>query len=195
MRESRNRAAVSPSPREAASGWVLEAVFPTGGQATIAGFGTESEANEWLGSARHVAWLRATRQAFFMRTVVAAYECVFALAPTCIAGLARCLGRSASAARSWPVCWRSIVYRCLFAATAALLMVTAVVAILAAAVAPLGRSERPAGLGAAPPHMSDARPLVHAPSVEGAKVCDPIALLLDRVSSSERTMEPPIECR
>src|SRR5215471_5742646 len=71
MREPRNRAAVSPSPREAVSGWVLEAVFPNGKQATITGFGTESEASEWLGSARHVAWLRDSRAAFSLRAVVA----------------------------------------------------------------------------------------------------------------------------
>lgn len=80
MRESRNRAAVSPNPRAAASGWVLEAVFPNGRQATIAGFGTESEANEWLGSARHVAWLRDTRSAVFIRAVVATLECSSAYA-------------------------------------------------------------------------------------------------------------------
>ena len=68
---SRNRVAVSPSPREAGNGWVLDAVFPNGKQAAIAGFRTESEANTWLGSARHVTWLRDTRSSFCSRSAVA----------------------------------------------------------------------------------------------------------------------------
>src|SRR5262249_32994756 len=80
MRAPRNRATVSPSPREQASGWVLEAVFPNGKQATIAGFGTESAANDWLGSASHVAWLRDSRSAFSKQTVVAVFECLSAYA-------------------------------------------------------------------------------------------------------------------
>jgi hypothetical protein len=71
MRESRNRIGVSPSPREAGNGWVLDAVFPNGKQAAIAGFTTEAEANNWLGSARHVAWLRDTRTPFCSRSAAA----------------------------------------------------------------------------------------------------------------------------
>ena len=65
---------MSPSPREAGNGWVLDAVFPNGKQAAIAGFTTESEANNWLGSARHVSWLRDARSTFRGRSAVEIFE-------------------------------------------------------------------------------------------------------------------------
>src|ERR1700730_3939957 len=71
---SRNRVAVSPSPREAGNGWVLDAVLPNGKQAAIAGFTTESEANNWLGSARHVTYGRDTRTIFCGRSAAAIFE-------------------------------------------------------------------------------------------------------------------------
>jgi len=235
MRESRHRTAVSPSPRERASGWVLEALFPNGRHATIAGFGTEAEANDWLGSARHIAWLRDTRSAFSMRAVVAIFEYVSAYAAVlaaaasecfqsarqrwrdtkqarredrttgaalalllglrlaCISGLAEVAGKWVSAARTWPVCWRSIFYRCLFAVSAILLIVTAVVAILAAVLAPLGRNEPRSGLAPGTPPVNAARPIETARSVEVPQVSDPIALLMDRVSASDAETEPPTE--
>src|SRR5215831_7168570 len=64
MSETRNRAAVSPSPREAGDGWVLDAVLPNGEQTAIAGFSTASDANDWLGSAGHLSWLRDTRTTY-----------------------------------------------------------------------------------------------------------------------------------
>jgi hypothetical protein len=190
MRESRHGAAVSPSPRAAASGWVLEAVFPNGKQATITGFGTRSEANEWLGSARYAAWLRNTRIAFSLSTIVAAFECLSWYAAILTAAAFEFLH---SARRAWSnvsVCWSCILYRCLFAATVALVMVSAVVAILAAAVAPLGRSEGPATF-APTPQIRAARPLAQARADGVAEVSDPIADLIDRVSSSDAAMEPP----
>jgi hypothetical protein len=77
---------------------VLEAVFPNGQQATIAGFGTESEANEWLGSARHVAWLRDTRSAAFIRAVVATLAGLSAYAAILTAAVSEFLQ---SARRGW----------------------------------------------------------------------------------------------
>jgi hypothetical protein len=211
MRESRHRAAVSPHPRAAASGWVLEAVFPDGKQATIAGFGTESEANGWLGSARHVAWLRDTRTAFSLRAIAATCECLrsssailAAAASGFLLSAQACIAaRSARYARKWEsagrprsVDWRTLACRCLFAATGVLLITTTVVAILAAALAPLGRSEPPAGLGSGTPPMSAAVPVVAARSMEATETPDPIAILLDRVFSSDASnaaTEHPIE--
>ena len=190
MRESRNRAAVSPSPREAISGWVLEAIFSNGKQATITGFGTQSEANEWLGSARHVAWLRETRSAFSIRAVVAAFEYLRPYAAILTAAASECLQ---SARQSWrlQVYWRSIACRCLLAATGTLLIVSAVVAILAAALMPLGRSKQPARPGTPP--MSAAAAVVPVRSNAGTQIPDPIAILIDRVSSSDAATEHPVE--
>src|SRR5262249_22273807 len=80
MFDSRSRVAISPAPRDTGAGWVLDAVFPNGKQAAIAGFNTESEAHGWLGSARHVAWLRDTRTVFSVRLVVAFLECLYSYA-------------------------------------------------------------------------------------------------------------------
>jgi len=235
MRDSRHKAAVSPNPREAASGWVLEAVFPNGRPATITGFGTESEANEWLGSARHAAWLRDARAAFSMRAVVAAFEylssyaivltaaaaeflqsarqawggikrsreyrtlrqtlaLLLVLALVCIAGLAQRAGKWASAGRPGSVCWRSVGDRFLVAATATLLAVSAVVALLVAVVVILARSEQPPESGPVTPQITAARPVVPARSSEVTGISDPIAGLIDRVSSSsEIPAEPPVE--
>jgi hypothetical protein len=235
MRESRHKAAVSPNPREAASGWVLEAVFPNGRPATITGFGTESEANEWLGSARHVAWLRDARAAFSMPAAVATFAhlssyaavlttaaseflqtarqawgrirqsreyrtirqtlaLLLVLALVCIAGWAQGVGKWASARRPGPVCWRSVRDRFLVAATATLLAVSAVVALFVAMVVILGRSEQPPESGPVTPQMSAARPVVPARSSEVIAISDPIAGLIDRVSSSsEVAAEPPVE--
>jgi hypothetical protein len=235
MSESRNRAAVSPSPREAVSGWVLEAVFPNGTLATITGFGTESEANEWLGSARHVAWLRDTHTAFSLRAVVATFECLssyaailtaaaseflqsarqawrnvkeahgacqtigasltllLASALACTGALAKCAAKWGHSGRPRSIYWRSIACRCLVVATGALLIVGAVVAILAVLLVSLGRSEQPAGLGPGTPQMSAVRPVVHVRTLEVTEVSDPIAVLIDRVSSSDAATEHPIE--
>jgi hypothetical protein len=203
MHESRNRAAVSPSPREAVSGWVLEAIFPNGKQATIEGFGTESEANEWLGSARHVAWLRDTRTAFSIRAVVATFEYLNSYAAILTAAASAFLQ---SARRRWSnmevahgqyrttceilallralalACiaglthWRSIVCRCLVVAIGALLIVSAAVAILAAVLAPLGRSKQPAEFAPGTPQKSATGPVVPARSSEGTQISDPIAV-------------------
>lgn len=230
MPESRNRAAVSPSPREVASGWVLEAVFPNGKQATITGFDTASEANAWLGSASHVAWLRGTRTAFFTRAVTPAFECLsscaailtaaacellqttrerwgnvkthpapaetlallLALALACIDGLAQRVGKWVSA-RPRSVCWRSVGDRCLFAAISVLLAVSAVVAILAAMVVILGRTEHPPESKPVTPQISAARPVAPARSTEAIEISDPIAVLIERMSSSsDAPTEPPV---
>lgn len=235
MRESRHRATVSPNPREAASGWVLEAVFPNGRPATITGFGTESEANEWLGSARHVAWLRDTRAVFSMPAVVATLEylsscaavltaaaldfaqsarqawgsikqsreyrttrqtlaLLLVLALACIAGLEQGMGKWVSARRPGPDNWRSVGDRFLFAATATLLAVSALVALLVAVVVILGRSEQPPESGPVTPQISAARPVVPVRSSEVTEISDPIAGLIDRVSSSsDIPAEPPVE--
>src|SRR5262249_47361107 len=100
MREARNRATVSPSPRVAGGGWVLDAVFPNGEQTAIAGFRTEAEANEWLGSAGHVAWLRDTRTSLCGRSAVAVFEW-FCCHATALAGLAAEF--FASMRHRWPV--------------------------------------------------------------------------------------------
>lgn len=208
MRESRNTAAVSPHPRASASGWVLEAVFPNGKQATIAGFGTESEANGWLGSARHVAWLRDSRTAFSLRAIVATFEWLHSSSAILTAAASEFLSSAqayiaaglAHSVRKWErvgrprsVGWRTLACRGLLAATGVLVIISAVVAILAAALAPLGRSEPPAGLGSGTPPMSAAVPVVAARSMEVTETSDPIAILLDRVFSSDAATEHPIE--
>jgi hypothetical protein len=57
----RRIAAVTPDPRRAGTEWVLAATLPNGDATDIGGFRTASEAHEWLGSARHMMWLRQNR--------------------------------------------------------------------------------------------------------------------------------------
>jgi hypothetical protein len=61
MAASRHKVAVSPTPRQAESGWALEAIFSNGARKSITGFTSESEASAWFGSTDHLNWLRANR--------------------------------------------------------------------------------------------------------------------------------------
>jgi hypothetical protein len=193
MYESRKRVAVSPSPREVGTGWALDAVFADGEQTAITGFGTESEAHEWLGSARHVAWLRDVRTAFSIPAVVP----VFADLGSYVAALADvAFGFFASARRRWDTAAaarRRAVYRGLFAATGALLVLVTVIWILAAVLVTLGRSEQPARLNSATTQVVADRPVAHPQPIEVTVASDPIALLIDRVGSSEAAPEPAIK--
>jgi hypothetical protein len=236
MYPSRNRVAVSPSPREAGNGWVLDAVFPNGKQAAIAGFTTESEANKWLGSARHVTWLRDTRTTLCARSAVAIFEwlgsyaialldvatgfCVsichrwrameavrvgyrristtsaqlHASAWLCVASnLARRMSKRWGAGPSGSRFRRRTVYRRLLAAAVALLILVTVLGILVAVLVMLGRGERPARLGSGATQITADSPIVPLRSSAVTEASDPIALLLDRVSSSQMATELPTE--
>jgi hypothetical protein len=74
MAEPRSKVAVSPTPRQSGTKWVLDAVYPNGNPAAIRGFGTESEACEWAGSIRHVKWLRHNRSSFGAQVALAAFR-------------------------------------------------------------------------------------------------------------------------
>jgi hypothetical protein len=232
MGESRNRAAVSPSPREAGDGWVLDAVFPNGKQAAIAGFRTESEANNWLGSAGHVTWLRGTRATFCRRSAAAIFEwlALYALALLDLAtefcetilhrlraidavrigsrgistiavrlrdsgwlDVASDLARRWSTRRSGSSLRRRTVYRCLLVATMALLILVIALAILIAVLVMLAHGDPPARFASEPTHLIADRPIVPSRSTEATEASDPIALLIDRVSSSEIAVEPTTE--
>jgi hypothetical protein len=235
MYESRNRVAVSPSPREAGNGWVLDAVFPNGKQAAIAGFTTESEANKWLGSARHVTWLRDTRATFCGRSAAAIFEWLgsyaialldvasgfcetirhrwrametvrvgyrrigttsaqlHASAWLCVASsLARRMSKRWGAGPSGSRFRHRTVYRPILAATVGLLILVTVLAILVVLVT-LGHGERPARLGSRATQITADSPIVPLRSSAVTEASDPIALLLDRVSSSQIATELPTE--
>lgn len=191
MCESHNRVAVSPSPRAAGAGWVLDAVFSNGKQAAIGGFRTQAEANAWLGSARHAAWLREARSAFSAPAAVAILACLGSYAAVLKAAVSEFIeyrwriGFSAGF-------WRRAACRALLAATATLLILVAVLAILVNVLVTLGRSEQPVQL-ATTTQFTAARPLVPSPATEATEVSDPIALLLDRVSSGAAATELPTE--
>jgi hypothetical protein len=189
MCESHNRVAVSPSPREAGTGWVLDAVFSNGKQAAISGFRTEAEANEWLGSARHAAWLREARSAF---STAAIFDCLGSYASVLRAAALEffeCRWRAGLSARFW----RRAVCRILLAATATLLIAVAAIAIIVNLLVSLGRSEQPARLGPATTQIAANRPVAPSPPAETTEVSDPIALLLDRVSSSASVNDVPTD--
>jgi hypothetical protein len=205
MRESRNRVAVSPTPREAGNGWVLDAVFANGKQAAIAGFSTESEANGWLGSAHHVAWLRDSRNTFCGRSAVVIFEwlgsCALVLADVAFGlfksishrwwtiGAVRAGYRLISATPSLHL--RASTYRRLLVAATALLTLVSVVVLFVAALATLGHSERPERLSARTTLIAAESPITPLRSREATDAPDPIAVLIDRVSSAETTTEPP----
>ena len=236
MRESRNRIAVSPSPREAGNGWVLDAVFPNGKQAAIAGFTTESEANNWLGSAGHVAWLRDTRTPCCSRSAAAifawlgSYAIVLSDVATefcewirqrfraiealrigyrrisatsvqlhaspwlCVASdLARRMSKRWRAGQSGSSFRHRTAYRRLLAGAAALLILVAVLAILIVVLVTLGRGERPTRLASGPTQFTADSPVVPSHPSEATAASDPIALLIDRMSTSEIATELPTE--
>lgn len=205
MRESRNRVAVSPTPREAGNGWVLDAVFANGKQAAIAGFSTESEANGWLGSAGHVAWLRDSRNSFCGRSAVVIFEwlglCALVLADVvyglfksidhrwCTIKAVRAGYRLISATPSLHL--RASTYRRLLVATTALLTLVSVVMIFVAALATLGHSERPERLSSRATLIAAESPITPLRSREATEASDPISLLIDRASSGEIATELP----
>lgn len=61
MAESRHRVTIDPIPRRVGTEWLLDALFPNSETGAIKGFKTQAEANEWLGSCRHLIWLRDKR--------------------------------------------------------------------------------------------------------------------------------------
>jgi hypothetical protein len=192
MSESRTRAAVSPSPREAGRGWVLDAVFPNGKQAAIAGFRTESEANEWLGSAAHVIWLRQIRSGCCMRAAAAAFACLDRCAA--VLAVAMCVlveatrhgwgAAGVAAVRGGLDLWRRPLGRRRLATIAGLLTV-------AIGLVFFGRGEHraPSGAGATP--TSAAEQPVYSQPVDANEISDPIALLIDRVTFSEAAADLP----
>jgi hypothetical protein len=225
---------VSPSPREAGNGWVLDAVFPNGKQAAIAGFKTEAEANTWLGSARHAIWLRQTRGTFCSRRVAAIFAWLgsYALALANVAtefcqsarhglrasealrvgyrkintasmqlhasawlcaasNLARRMGGRWGAGRSRSSFRHRTAYRRPLAATVALLIFASAFVILLAVLVTLGQGEPPARFGSERTQFTVDSPVVPSQSNGVTERSDPIALLLDRVSSSEIATEPP----
>jgi hypothetical protein len=235
MREARNRVTVSPSPREAGNGWVLDAVFPNGKQAAIAGFRTQAEANDWLGSASHVNWLRDTRTRLCGRSAVALFEWLgsHAIAVAVLAAgffksichrwdaieavrvrsraistisaqlrasewlrvgsdLARRMSERRGAGQPSSVSHRTF-YRRLLAAAVTLFMLVAVFVILLAVLVMLGSAEQPARLGRGATEFASGNPIVPPRSGEVTRASDPIALLIDRVSSSEIASELPTE--
>jgi hypothetical protein len=176
MCESRSRVAVCPTPREAGNGWVLDAVFPSGKQAAIAGFRTESDANAWLGSADHAAWLRNARTTFCGRSAVA----IFAWLNSCALVLSDV---------TTPAQLCASAYRRLSVATVALLIL-GVLGILVAVLATLGHSEQPTRLSSAAIQITADSPIVPAHAREVTEAFDPIAHLIDAMSSAEITTEP-----
>src|ERR1043166_5355605 len=235
MPEAHNKIAVSPSPREAGNGWVLDAVFPNGKQAAIAGFRTESEANKWLGSARHLTWLCKPPATFGGRSAIEIFEwlvscaiaasgtiCAFCksirhswrdmeavrLAYRSISAISAQLIASAWLCRASDLARRIIerrgagqsssfrhrtVYRWLLAATVAFLIFIIVLGISIAVLVTFGDSERPTRLSSRAMQFASDSPIVPPRSSEVTRESDPIALLLDRVSSSETAAELPIE--
>jgi hypothetical protein len=236
MCESRNKVALSPSPREAGNGWVLDAVFPNGKQAAIEGFRTESEASTWLGSARHLTWLRDTRTTFCSRSAVAIFEwlgsCAIAMSNAAFAfcksfrhswcdiealrvGYRR--ARTISA-QLHAAAWRCVasdvtphtrnrwaagepgsgfrhhtLYRCPLAVTVAFLILVAVLGALVAVLVALGHDERPARLGSGAAQLAADHPIASSHSSGVTDASDSIALLIDRMFSSEIATEVPSE--
>jgi len=222
MSETRNRAAVSPSPREAGDGWVLDAVLPNGEQTAIAGFSTASDANDWLGSAGHLSWLRDTRTTFCSWS---AGEVVDRLASCAIALSGLACGFCSSLRRAWsdgealrvgfrrigaisaqlhasarlwgagrsgPSLRRRAAYRRLSAATALLLVFVTAFGILLAVLVALGGGERPTTLVSVGKQSRADRAVVPSHAAKITQAPDPIALLIDRVSSSEIAIESAI---
>jgi hypothetical protein len=236
MCETRNRVAVSPSPREAGNGWVLDAVFPNGEQAAIAGFSTASEANNWLGSAGHLSWLRDTRTTFgnwsageiFQRLASRAIAVsdlalgfctsirrrwrdmealrveyrrissmlarLHASAWLCRASnLLRRMSKPPRAGQSGPSFRHRTAYRRLSAVTALLLVFVTALGILLAVFVALGQGERPATSGSRTTQFTADRAIVPSHANEVTQASDPIALLIDRVSSFEISTARPTE--
>jgi hypothetical protein len=236
MCETRNRVAVSPSPREAGNGWVLDAVFPNGEQAAIAGFSTASEANNWLGSAGHLSWLRDSRTTFgnwsageiFQRLASGAiavsdlalefctsirrrwrdmealrveYRRISSMLAQLNASARLCLafnlpGRTSKprrAGRSAPSFRRRTVYRRLSAATALLLVFVTALGILLVVFVALEHGERPATSTSRATQFTADRAIAPSHLNETTQASDPIALLIDRVSSSKIATDPATE--
>lgn len=217
MIKSRNKVAVSPSARQVGSGWVLDATFPNGNQAAIKGFRTESEALEWLGSIGHVMWLHDNPVGVGVRSGLAIFGhlhalAVFSASLSALVDLTKRTWRGVNGAgiKSRPACaavasklsdraseawassrlpranfWPRIVYRRGSKATGVLL-------ILVIALAGLGRTERPAGSGAIKPQIGADSQIERSQPMEATELFDPIALLIDRLSSSFATAERPI---
>jgi hypothetical protein len=184
----------------------------------------------WLGSARHVMWLRRNRATICSRSVVVLFawlvSCAIALSNAAsefclsirhrlraiealrdeypristalmlaasaglwVASNARRMGQRWGAGRSGSSFRRFVVYRRLMAATAALLILATVPVILAAVLVTPGRGE-PRRLSTPLTRFSADTPVVPSQSNRVTESSDPIALLLDRVSSSEIAPEP-----
>jgi hypothetical protein len=190
MVESPNKIDVSPTPRQVGSEWALDAVFPNGKPEAIKGFRTESEAKEWPGSIRHVIWLRDNRVGLGARTVLAAFKCSNASALSLTSRASKLPKRMSD---TWITAkligltfCRRVVHRRGLVGVGALLIFTAVLVSLALTKQPAGSDSI---LG---PQMGTGAPVEHFQSAEATDVPDPIALLIDRLSSSDVTVERPI---
>lgn len=69
-----DKPAISTAAHRVGTEWRLDAVFPNGKKVAIRGFATGAEADEWLGSIKHLTWLRNNRPAFAGRASSAAFK-------------------------------------------------------------------------------------------------------------------------
>jgi hypothetical protein len=232
MAEPRSKVAVSPTPRQSGTKWVLDAVYPNGKPAAIRGFRTQSEACEWAGSIRHVKWLRHNRSSLGAQVALAVFRLLSesvrisacaALAlialvqpawggvhtargsrPVRAAGnhltalliglvsfaapLLAWVGELTSAAKLLPSTRRHVpAARRRGLIVAALASATVIFAVSRHTEQPVesGRSDR-LQIGAATQREQPQ-------SIEGRKVPDPIALLIDQLSSAPATVDPPLD--
>jgi hypothetical protein len=232
MAEPRSKVAVSPTPRQSGTKWVLDAVYPNGNPAAIRGFRTQSEACEWAGSIRHVKWLRHNRSSLGAQVALATFRLLSesvrisasaALAliafvqptldsvhdargsrPARAAGkhltllliglvsfaapLLAWVGELTSAAKLLPSTRRhGPAARPRALIVAALASATVIFAISRHTEQPVesGRSDR-LQIGAATQREQPQ-------SIEAKDVPDPIALLIDQLSSAPATVDPPLD--
>ena len=59
MAKNASKVTFDPKPLKSGTGWYVVATYPSGQQEHIAGFKSESEADEWLAGNRCQAWLKA----------------------------------------------------------------------------------------------------------------------------------------
>jgi hypothetical protein len=231
MAEPRSKVAVSPTPRQSGTKWVLDAVYPNGNPAAIRGFGTESEACEWAGSIRHVKWLRHNRSSLGAQVALAAFRFLSesirisacaALALIALVQLAWGGVHTARGSRPVRAAGNHLIALLIglvsFAAplleragelrhaaplpalirrlgavkrrgliVAALASATVIFAISRHTAQPVetGRSDR-LQIGGATQHEQPK-------SIEARDVPDPIALLIDQLSSAPATVDPPLD--
>jgi hypothetical protein len=229
MAEPRSKVAVSPTPRQSGTKWVLDAVYPNGNPAAIRGFRTQSEACEWAGSIRHVKWLRHNRSSLGAQVALAAFRLLSesvrisaSVALALIALVQPALDNVPTPLGSWrarPAGKHLTVLLIGLASVAAQLLEWAgelrraakspvptrwlglarrrglIVAALASATvifAVSRHTEQPVESGRSDRLQIGAATQREQPqSIEAREVPDPIALLIDQLSSPPATVDPP----